>query len=726
MPIIHSAARLKAFAISLSLLFITLSSRLEAHEVDVPLQIDFALLRQLLLQQVYTSEKQTARVLDDGSGCNYLVLANPRIDGQRGLLHTLSDGEAKFGTALGGRCMTLFHWKGSIELFQKPTLMEGGKVIRFPIVESNIYGAGGQITQGILWEQVKQQVHPRLANLQIDLRSPLGELKTLLPLALPKDTEAQIQASLDSLSISTLQIEETGVRATFHFEVSDAPAATTPQPPLSQQELEYWQQAWDGFLTHIVKYAAADAQLEEIRLALLEVLLDARHDILDALTLPAPQEEDPVRALFLKTWSRLAPVLRRLSAELPGQDAVRYLSFITAGEALRALDRVGPAIGLEISSQGLRRLARILLPHIREDSLEYDLEVDPQLRKLFGFGPPLPVSEEPPLIRFDGWFIKSAWAGSLSSQELAKLNRWAPSLDEMDRYLPMVRDLLHQAADAILQSKELDRSFHSIYRWLVLATAWQETCWRQFIRQGDRIKPLISGAGSVGIMQVNQKVWRGFYNINGLHHDIAYNAKAGGEILLHYFTAYALKKKEHLKTGQRDNLARATYALYNGGPRHLQRYRLAQTDPKLRKIDQLFWEKYQTIKKGDELAVARCFGRSVTAAVPKTPQSVKTASLKREAWLLQQNPKAYTLQLIAGQSEKALLAYLDEHGLKEKAAFYHYRRGGKPWFAIVYGFFPDRTQAERAIGRLPAELKKQSPWIRELSAIQEAIKAAQN
>jgi hypothetical protein len=44
-----------------------------------------------------------------------------------------------------------------------------------------------------------------------------------------------------------------------------------------------------------------------------------------------------------------------------------------------------------------------------------------------------------------------------------------------------------------------------------LATAWQESCWRQFIKKSGRLEPLISRAGAVGIMQVNPNVWRGFY-----------------------------------------------------------------------------------------------------------------------------------------------------------------------------------------------------------------------
>jgi len=83
---------------------------------------------------------------------------------------------------------------------------------------------------------------------------------------------------------------------------------------------------------------------------------------------------------------------------------------------------------------------------------------------------------------------------------------------------------------------------------------------------------------------------------------------AGAEILLHYLRDYAIKRGEHTATGSVDNLARATYAVYNGGPGHLRRYR-KPTKRSLREIDESFWEKYRRIKQGDALAVAECFGK---------------------------------------------------------------------------------------------------------------------
>jgi hypothetical protein len=103
-------------------------------------------------------------------------------------------------------------------------------------------------------------------------------------------------------------------------------------------------------------------------------------------------------------------------------------------------------------------------------------------------------------------------------------------------------------------------------------------------------------------------VWRGFYDPRFLLQDPTYNARAGSEILLRYYLDLAYKKGEHRRDGGIDNLVRAAYAAYNGGPRHLARYRNAKTAKSLRAIDAGFFKKYQAVRGGRELEVIRCFG----------------------------------------------------------------------------------------------------------------------
>jgi hypothetical protein len=100
---------------------------------------------------------------------------------------------------------------------------------------------------------------------------------------------------------------------------------------------------------------------------------------------------------------------------------------------------------------------------------------------------------------------------------------------------------------------------------------------------------LASRTGDVGMMQINVRVWRGFFSPDKLRWSATYNAGAGAEILFQLLVRYGVREgREHL-----DNGARATYAAYNGGPARYRRYRQARTV-----ADQAFWDKYQAVAAG--------------------------------------------------------------------------------------------------------------------------------
>jgi soluble lytic murein transglycosylase-like protein len=153
---------------------------------------------------------------------------------------------------------------------------------------------------------------------------------------------------------------------------------------------------------------------------------------------------------------------------------------------------------------------------------------------------------------------------------------------------------------------DIQEQYRGVYRHLVLATAWQETCWRQFIRKGGKATYIKSAVGSTGLMQINEHVWRGFYDLRGLRWDIHYNARAGTEILMHYLKDYVIAHAQEGSSKMGDFLARATYQVYNGGPGNLARF-VAQKIPKaVRRIDDLFWAKYQAICSDQNRELVHC------------------------------------------------------------------------------------------------------------------------
>jgi len=594
----------------------------EAREVAVPIELDPEYLRRAFVEQVYTDADQTARVWDDQTGCNFLVLGAPEITAEAGRIRIVSLTRARVGTPFLGRCLTALDWTGFVEVVEQPRLERGSSVVRFEVVDSNIYGPKRQkqITSGILWDWVKDGVHPRLATVAIDLGRPLDDVREFLPLVLPDESRRRVAAILDSLALANPRTTGRGITVDLVFDVppraeGEPLASPSPEPTLTAEEIAAWQTAlspWDAFLTFVVKRAGGETAAEELQRELFDVLLEGRYELVEALAPTRPHEGDPVRALFLASWQRLAPALRRLEDQLAPDSALHYLAFIAAGDALAALDQLGPELNVDISSDGLRRLARVVAP-AATDPLAYDFAVDPDLRRLGGFGPPLdPPQPNPdvdlshaPWRRLLDWLAPDAFADEPYS--LARLNRWVPTRDELPEYLPQVRELLKETTEKTLAKRSLDPPLAQTYRWLVLATAWQESCWRQYVRQGQTIKPISSPVGAVGMMQVNQRVWRGLYDVQGLRGDIAYNARAGSEIALHYLVDYAVKRGEQ-KAGGVDGAARATYCIYNGGPGAMKRWRNPKASREGKKIDALFWEKMQAVKAGREMEVAGCWG----------------------------------------------------------------------------------------------------------------------
>ena len=327
-------------------------------------------------------------------------------------------------------------------------------------------------------------------------------------------------------------------------------------------------------------------------------------------------------------------------------------------------------------------------------------------------------------ISFNLQLIRPAFAAS----RWDRLNRWVPTAAELDPYLREIRDLLIEEADERINSSTIAQEHARVFRNLMLATAWQESCWRQYIVEKRKIVPLISGTGDIGMLQINEKVWRGFYSPAKLRWDITYNARAGSEILFKFMVNYALKRHEHKKDGGLANLARATYSAYNGGPSQVGRYRSKNVPTAHKKIDTAFWTKYKQISQGNEFAVAQCLGGEDPgpAAAPQVKKKSgskpvaaagKSTRIENSAWIRKRNSKHFTLQLAATSSKQAVLNLINKQTQPGIFAYYRRKHQGRELYIAIYGNFSNRADAEKAAGYF-TPLK---PWIREFGSIQEVI-----
>ncbi|HTO09334.1 MAG TPA: transglycosylase SLT domain-containing protein [Myxococcota bacterium] len=633
-------------------LLLCLARPAEARDVRVPIHLDYGFLRELLLATAFTDPEQTAVVHSDGVDCNHVVLSHPAVRGGEGAVLVDADVSTKFGTLFLGICLFAVEWQGRIASQLEPEIDPGAPLVRFRLRDSRLLEADGSVrgTTTTVWDWVEKWVRPRLEKLAIDLSAPMADLRATLPLFLSAANVPRAQALVDSLALDSASATPQDLVLGLRL---DAPGAAPPEPAgaapeLTPDELARFEAAlsrWDGFITYVVKNAGTQTTDPALREQLLEVLLDAREELVESLAAPV-RSQDPVRPLFLATWRRLGAALRELGPQLGAKGALRYLGFVAAADALTALDALGPEFGFEMTADGMRRLARVIAPPAdTSDPLAAPDTVDPELRRALDFGEPLPAPDldepapdappevtpavppeappDPNASRLDSglrWLAQAILPAAraaepvplpslppLTHEEERRLRNWAPLRPELSEYLPLVQRLLHGAGEAAVSGKKTEPEVRRAYLELQLATAWQETCWRHYVRVNGQVRAIRSRAGAVGLMQVNSRVWRGFYDPRFLLGDPAYNARAGSEILVRYYLDLAYAKGEQRRGGI-EGLVRATYSAYNGGPGALARYRDAQAHGRARSVDAAFFKKYQAVRAGRVLDVLKCFG----------------------------------------------------------------------------------------------------------------------
>lgn len=336
-----------------------------ADPYNLPIQLDYALIKKAVVSQLFTGEGGAAEVWNDKHKCSFLKLYNPRISGEGGQIKLLNDVQAQFGTALGGQCITVLAWDGALETFQQPTLSADQSVLSLPVTKANAYDRQGrQLTIDKLQDLIKRAAEPKLAEVKIDLNKSRGDMERTLTGFLPKENSGEIKKILATLKFSGAEANDEGVNIKLAFDAPLKKVAPKPEAPFTEAEQKQWQanwQEWDGFLSKAINQAASETQSQELRDTLTEILLESRSAFQAGLKAQSPESADPVRVFFTQTWQKLAPQLRTLAKELPEIQGLRYMTFIAATDVIYELENIGAPFGLEVSSDGLRRLARMLM-----------------------------------------------------------------------------------------------------------------------------------------------------------------------------------------------------------------------------------------------------------------------------------------------------------------------------------------------------------------------------
>ncbi|MDO8431696.1 MAG: transglycosylase SLT domain-containing protein [Candidatus Binatus sp.] len=638
-----------------------------AAQIKVPLTIDYLALREALQHTLYTAPGNRAPLWNGADECQFLFAENPNFMRASADVKLETAASLGMGVSLGGRCISPIAWDGIVEAIGKPYIASGLQ-LKFHFADLNLYKSNHEksmlVSKG--FDLIKQYLIPRLELFSYDLNPAIQQLGSMAEDAGTPAVAARIHAAMASLTADPQIVAlDDGVRVTLLINVPDLPAPTpaegiAPTPaPLTPAEIAAFQtllDQWDAFLVFAVKQLGSSVGDQQFRGELLKILLDSRYRLVQALRDPAASAgPDPVREIFLDEWRQLHDAVKAAAARgMLGARALEFLSFISAGDALFALDQAAPALGMRISAADLRRLAHLMAPQAAGDPLKFNFDEDADLKKLFDVpepaesSGPLDTSEEivatptaspsalatptspllpepspapsaaptptpAPISMIPASFsVLSPRAAFAAEGELLprlesvakKLRRVVVTEENFERYRDDMKRLLELSADQQIAEGGVDRRFRTMYPLLVQSVAWQESCWRQFIVANSRIKWLESATGDIGLMQVNKHVWRGFYSVERLKWDVLYNAGAGSEILTRMMM-YALAHPANDPAPVADHLSRSTYAAYNGGPNACNRWRSDELPP-LRKIDESFWEKFRAVKHGEPIDILAC------------------------------------------------------------------------------------------------------------------------
>ncbi len=593
------------------------SSHAASQTVALPVNLDYPLLEKLIINRAFPEQGEKNTLVNEMNGCFFLSLAEPRFSEHDGQLKMETKIYAKAGTPLGQRCFGAVEWRGYLVLYQEPYIQPNSWKLSFNTVSTELLGRNRQPQKvsGMVWKFAEPRVIEYLNSLYIDLIPPIDNLKNFLYPLFPPDVKEKTGRMVASMRPGQVQVSPESIHVDILADVEETYVydENTYQKNMEGEELkrtiQLWE-AWDSMLTFLITLIPHEKLTTEEKRILTDVLLDTRYRFVEGLS-DHSITHDFVREQFIEAWSRLSPIFKaHLYKTGSAAELLGYLGFISSSDALLVFDALGPTFGIEISRNGLVRLMRML--NGDPSLLNYPGTINPKLQDLFdmdGKTSGQPSAHLQPTRSFlqlvlDYLAPTSAHGATPSFKEILK---WKVPQTDIDSYIGKIDTLLNGSIRTIIKEGKVPADQKEMFKQLIIALAWQESCYRQFVVKNNELTYLLSyNNSSVGLMQINERVWRGIYNRQQLRWDIRYNSIAGCEISAKYLTRYALKDKTRVSSLNHKEMAGLVYAMYNGGPGQYGKYleRIKTRDFYL--SDRLFNEKYGHVAAGDTKNLSRC------------------------------------------------------------------------------------------------------------------------
>jgi len=122
--------------------------------------------------------------------------------------------------------------------------------------------------------------------------------------------------------------------------------------------------------------------------------------------------------------------------------------------------------------------------------------------------------------------------------------------------------------------------------------------------------------------------------------------------------------------------------------------------------------------KADKIAHEKLMAEN--AKKKKIALALKT---KMSTWVMKQNPKHLTLELLSSKNKKTLMDYKKKYKLSDKAIIIQTQSKGKTYYRLLYGSYRDRELAYIEQLKLPLALQNEhEPRIKKFGSIQKLVK----
>ena len=356
-----------------------------ATSLRLPVHIPYSYLDHELKKRFFTAQGQRLFLRRDGP-CQYLVLDDPQFMEKGALLGFRSHGKSSFGVLQNGVCNGV-GWRGHIELGTQPYVTDD-LLLKFKLKSAQILDEAGRrppLVEG-LWSDAKQVLFPVFESWSIDLAPGLKHVASLPSRFLPPDKLASFNTAIKTLKAGPLRAGVDGVNTSVSIAWPQALPVRQKGPSGSLSESEKNDalallgnmDAFVGFVAHHLAQGVEDPDIQD---EVIDVLLSARYAITEVLEQPRSVGRDRVREAFAESWDRLG---RAASLSIKKGDATDnmmiYSLFIRGHDLLSLFDQ----LGVDISENGLRKLARVLAPYAKVDPLTYRWDEDALFKPLLG------------------------------------------------------------------------------------------------------------------------------------------------------------------------------------------------------------------------------------------------------------------------------------------------------------------------------------------------------